>query len=69
MCGGQRMVVALFHGEVVEAFWYNPFLFVAAPCLALWCWWTGGLSPRAAMVLLALMLAWGVLRNIVPMGV
>ncbi len=64
MCGGQRMVLALLHGHVAEAFWLNPFLFVCAPLLALWCWWQGGLSPRAAAVLFCLLVAWGVVRNL-----
>lgn len=68
MCGGQRMVLALLHGNVVEAFWYNPFLFIAAPFTALWLWWAGDLSPRAALVLLCLLVAWGVVRNIVPIA-
>ncbi|MBQ7443157.1 MAG: DUF2752 domain-containing protein [Bacteroidaceae bacterium] len=67
MCGGQRMVVALIDGHVAEAFWLNPFLFVGAPALALWCWWADGLSARAALVVLVLMVAWGVVRNVVPL--
>jgi len=67
ICGGQRMVAALWQGHVAEAFWFNPFLFIAVPATALWCWYDGRLSTRAATVLLGLMVAWGVMRNLIPL--
>ena len=65
-CGGQRMVLALLHGDIIEAFLFNPFLFVAIPATALWWWYKGELSSQASLVLLLLFMAWGVVRNIIP---
>lgn len=67
MCGGQRMVVALWRGRVWEAFLLNPFLFVAIPAVALWWWHAGRFSPRAAFVLFVLTMVWGVVRNAVTL--
>ncbi|MBO4802879.1 MAG: DUF2752 domain-containing protein [Bacteroidaceae bacterium] len=67
-CGAQRMVLALLHGQVSEAFWLNPGLAVGAPLVGAWWWWKGEISSRVAFVLLCLAIVWGILRNIVNFG-
>ena len=65
-CGAQRMVLALWHGHMAEAFWLNPALFVAVPVgLAWWAWHRRNLTGREAFWLLVGALTWGVVRNIV----
>lgn len=32
-CGGQRVLHELLSGNIIEAFWINPFLFIAIPYL------------------------------------
>ena len=66
LCGAQRMIVALAHGNVSEAFWLNPGLFIGAPLLTLWWLWHGEVSSRAALVVVGLFLVWGIVRNVVP---
>lgn len=66
LCGAQRMIVALAHGSVAEAFVLNPGLFVGIPLLALWWLWQRELSSRAALVAVGLFFVWGIVRNIVP---
>ena len=66
LCGAQRMLLALWHGQVVEAFWLNPALFLAVPMgVAWWLWQRRNVTGGEAFVLLVAALAWGVLRNIV----
>lgn len=36
LCGGQRMVVALFRADFQSAFLYNPFLMCSLPLFAVW---------------------------------
>lgn len=67
-CGAQRMALALLHGRVAEAFWLNPGLAVGAPLVGLWWLWRRQISSRAALVMLVAALAWGVVRNLVPLG-
>ena len=67
-CGAQRMVLALLHGNVVEAFWLNPGLAVGAPLAAVWWLWHREISSQAAFAMLCIALAWGIFRNIVPLG-
>lgn len=60
------MAVALLHGQVAEAFWLNPALFVAVPLgLAWWLWKRRNVTGREALWLVAAALTWGVVRNIV----
>lgn len=67
LCGGQRMVVALWHGQVTEAFWLNPALFIAAPlCAVLWIW-RGRPNSRTLLIALTLTLVWGVVRNLLKL--
>lgn len=66
LCGAQRMIVALCHGNLSEAFWLNPLLFVGVPLLGLWRLWHGEVSSRAALVMLGVLLLWGIVRNMVP---
>lgn len=64
-CGGQRMVVELLHGHFAEAFWLNPGLAIGAPLVTLWWLKHRELTSNAALVILAISLAWGVIRNLV----
>ncbi len=63
-CGGQRMIVALLHGQFAEAFWLNPGLAVGAPLVGAWWLWKRELSSTAALVILIVSIVWGVARNI-----
>jgi hypothetical protein len=74
-CGGLRMVHALLHGRVAEAAHDNVVLLAAAPfALALLLVWSAAslrgerfvlrLSPRVAVALFALVIAWTVVRNL-----
>lgn len=75
-CGTQRMFHALLHGEVVEAFQHNAFLFVSIPVLGLYAFlfylgrkfsirWLCALNPsRTWPVLLVLVIGWTLFRNI-----
>ena len=65
-CGGQRMVLALLQGHWTEAFWLNPGLAVGAPLVGAWWLWKREITSRAAFVILCIAVAWGVLRNILP---
>ncbi len=67
-CGAQRMFLALLHGNFVEAFWLNPGLAIGAPLVGLWWLWKHEISPRAALVMVIIAFAWGIVRNIVPLG-
>lgn len=62
------MALALIQGRVAEAFWLNPALFVAIPLIGAWWLWKREISPRVAFVLLCLALAWGFIRNLIPLG-
>ncbi len=64
LCGAQRMAVALLHGHVGEAFWLNPALMVGVPVAAAYWLWRREVTPGAAFAGVALLLAWGVVRNI-----
>ena len=64
-CGGQRMVVELLHGHFGEAFWLNPGLAIGLPLAALWWFRHRELTSNAALVMLAIAIAWGVLRNLI----
>ena len=63
-CGGQRMVVALLHGQLAEAFWLNPGLAIGAPLVGAWWLWRHEISSQAALVMVGIAFAWGVVRNI-----
>lgn len=74
-CGSQRAVHALLHGDVVAAFKFNALLLIAIPWLALCLFIESrrARNPRLyarlnpdvlLMLLLALIVAWWLLRNI-----
>lgn len=74
-CGGQRMIHALLHGNVMAAFRFNPILFLSSPFLLI-----GGIyflfpslfpscfsrvfTNRIYFFLLLTFLFWGIIRNI-----
>lgn len=76
-CGAGRAFHAVLHGDLVEAFCYNPVMVILAPFLGLYVCargidWvlTGGnhidhrISVRMLVVILAVVLIYGVIRNI-----
>ena len=63
-CGGQRMMEALLHGELINAFWLNPALAVALPIIGVWWLWKREISSRTALVMLGVAVAWGITRII-----
>jgi hypothetical protein len=77
-CGSMRMVHALAHGDVGEAFGRNPLAFLLLPVLGhLWIRWlaaAGGrplstrlVRPATAWALSALLIAYWIARNL-PVG-
>ncbi|MBC6462361.1 DUF2752 domain-containing protein [Actinomadura sp. HBU206391] len=78
-CGSLRMIHALVHGEVGEAFGRNPLAFLLLPVLGyLWIRWlaaavggrpvtTGLMRPAAAWALGVLLIAYWIVRNL-PVG-
>ena len=66
-CGATRATHALLHGDVAAAFAFNPLYVVAIPCVAAWYLLRGQrrLSPPAVYALLAVVVSYGVLRNLV----
>lgn len=74
-CGGQRVLHTLLNGRVEEAFWLNPFLFVAVPYLVAVAYTAFSQSgcarklkpivqhPIAIGFYLFLYIAWWVIRN------
>ncbi|SDC72398.1 DUF2752 domain-containing protein [Streptomyces prasinopilosus] len=75
-CGGTRMVYDLMHGQFAAAWLDNRALLLAAPfALALWGRWTleglrgrswaPRIAPRVQAAILAVAVAWTVVRNIV----
>ncbi|MBR5802922.1 MAG: DUF2752 domain-containing protein [Bacteroidaceae bacterium] len=78
-CGGQRMIQALLHGDIVLAFKYNSLLMCALPLLMLGAFRllfpyiaqkhpraTGRIlfSDKALLFYLIICFLWGILRNI-----
>lgn len=66
-CGAQRMIVALAHGQLAEAFWLNPGLAIGAPLVAAWWAYKGKLSTPAATAVLLCAVAWGIIRNLLQL--
>ena len=76
-CGAQRMLLALLHGDIVAAFWFNPVLFCMLPYFAIVLvgafsktvkeWRVTKLfgSNRAIFTVILLFCVWGVIRNII----
>ncbi|WP_062640557.1 DUF2752 domain-containing protein [Streptomyces maremycinicus] len=75
-CGGTRMVYDLMHAHFAQAWLDNRVLLLASPyalaMLVRWMWeglhgraWHPNLGPRALTVVLAVAVAWTVLRNVV----
>lgn len=74
-CGSQRLIHALFHGDFAAAFAANAFLLILIPVIlgliivetqrrrhpALY---AAVFSPRVIYIYLALILLWGLLRNL-----
>ncbi len=74
-CGSQRMIHALLHGDIAGAFAANAFGLVLLPVIGLMIWtetqrtkrprlYQKVFSPVAIAILIALLLAWLVVRNI-----
>jgi hypothetical protein len=75
ICGATRMVYDLMHGDLVRAFHDNALLFAAAPLIAV-VWarcvvegvrgraWRPRLGRRANLAVVALLVVWGVARNV-----
>ncbi|MEE0804568.1 MAG: DUF2752 domain-containing protein [Prevotellamassilia sp.] len=76
LCGLQRAVHALLHGDLLAAWRYNPALWLLLPYVAVWllgccservvrsrvyAWCT---STRVVLAVLFLLCVWGVLRNV-----
>ena len=76
-CGGQRMFIALLHGNVTGAFWLNPVLFCLLPYFLLLM--IGAFSQKARtwkvvricysnktiFAVMVIFAVWGVVRNII----
>ena len=61
-CGGQRMLHALLHGNLCEAFVLNPFLFVSIPFFMVCVKYRP--TDRLLLIYFILALLWGVFRNV-----
>ncbi|MBR4242566.1 MAG: DUF2752 domain-containing protein [Bacteroidaceae bacterium] len=66
-CGAQRMVIALLHGNIAEAFWLNPALMIGAPILGVWWLWKREITSQTALVILIISLIWGIIRNLLQL--
>lgn len=76
-CGGQRMLIALLHGDIVAAFCFNPVLFCLLPYFFLvtagafskktrkWNLTELCYSNKAIFAVIGICIVWGVVRNIV----
>lgn len=73
-CGTTRCLYALLHGQVAEAWAFNPFVFFAIPLLLL-IFLTRRLNPRHSLyravhhpafplILLVLLIPWTIYRNL-----
>lgn len=73
-CGAQRAVHALFKGDILAAWHFNPLIFILAPVIALMLVCsafprrTAPLAARlnsrpAALILLFILVIWTILRN------
>lgn len=75
-CGFQRALHALLHGQVADAWAYNPFVFFAVPVALLYIIVEAGrkrrpqlhrriVSPPALWGILAAIVIWWIVRNII----
>lgn len=76
-CGAQRMLLALLHGNIQEAYSYNPVLFCLLPFIILYiiCGMTQRTrqskiyrwcnSNKVIFSIIALFCVWGIVRNII----
>lgn len=75
-CGSQRALHALLHGHLAEAFSQNALLVVLGPVLLcmMWLEWRRERHPKlyaaihrpaVILVISAVIVAWGVIRNLV----
>ena len=76
LCGSQRAIHEMLHGNVVEAWHYNPALWLALPYFGVWA--VGSMMPgleehkivrwvrqdRVLAVVAVALLLWGVVRNL-----
>ena len=76
-CGGQRALAAIAHGDISDAFWFNPVLFCLTPYIltvvacslsqrlrtsAFGAWCYDTRTIMGALTIFAL---WGIIRNII----
>lgn len=75
-CGAQRMAHAVLHGDLAEAWSYNPFLLIMLPLLIFMGWlelrrdryprlYAGFHSVPVIIVLASAVVAWFLLRNFI----
>lgn len=75
-CGMQRMIHALLHGDIAAAWGYNAFLLCISPLILLMLFsaafrtrlprlYAALNSPPAIITITALIIAWGVVRNLI----
>ena len=76
-CGVQRSAWALFHGDLKDAFLYNPFIYIVSPYIILLLLCSAGVIPRQSKLCKALYskwsiaaaaivtISWWILRNII----
>lgn len=74
-CGSQRLVHALLHGRIAEAWGYNPFLLLMLPLLVFMVWleavrkrrarlYARFYNPYMPLVFAVLLVGWTVVRNL-----
>ncbi len=78
LCGFQRSVRALTRGDFIEAFLYNPYLYIISPYILLILLCTVGIIPRESrlcrtlysrtsiIVAATLTITWWIIRNAFP---
>lgn len=59
-CGFQRSVWALFHGDIKEAFLYNPYIYLISPYIILLFLCATGIIPRESRLCKALYSRWSI---------
>ena len=72
-CGITRAAHALLHGDLSAALAMNPLVVVAGPLLIVYCiflrlrhgpGWSTHISPRTIAIIMAIVIGFGVLRNV-----
>ena len=59
-CGAQRSVWALFHGDIQEAFLYNPYIYIISPYLILLLLCSTKVIPRESKLCKVLYSKWNI---------